>query len=178
MSEIKSSVPVLGFAAYSGTGKTTLLKQIIPLLKQKGLRVGIIKHAHHNFDIDHPGKDSYELRKSGADTMLIASSKRWALMVENENDDSDPSLLSLIEQIDTDSVDLILVEGFKHEFFPKIELRREQLNKDFLYPEDASIIAIATDSPLTGNRKYRDINQLDINSPEQIATFICDNFKL
>lgn len=178
MSESQSTVPVLGFAAYSGTGKTTLLKQLIPLLKERNIRLGIIKHAHHNFDIDHPGKDSYELRKSGADTMLIASRKRWALMVENESDNTDPSLLSLIEEINSTSLDLILVEGFKHEFFPKIELRRAELNKDLLFPEDTSIIAIATDTPLPNNEGLRDIKQLDINSPEQIASFICDNFKL
>ena len=176
MNSLETTTPVLGFAAYSGTGKTTLLTKIIPLLKQRNVRLGIIKHAHHNFDIDHPGKDSYQLRKSGAERMLIASKKRWALMVENDQDDQDPSLLSLIQKIDCTELDLILVEGFKHEFFPKIELRRAELKKDLLFPQDLSIIAIATDQPLASKENLREIKQLDINSPEQIATYICDNF--
>lgn len=176
MNDNQTSTPVLGFAAYSGTGKTTLLKKVIPLLKQRNVRLGIIKHAHHNFDIDHPGKDSYELRKSGADKMLIASKKRWALMVENADTDSDPSLFTLLEKIDMPSLDLVLVEGFKHEFFPKIELHRAALNKDPLFPDDSSIIAIATDTPLEKGVITREIEQLDINDPEQIASFICDKF--
>lgn len=172
----KHSIPILGFAAYSGTGKTTLLKQLIPQLKNRGIHLGVIKHAHHNFDIDHPGKDSYELRKSGAEQMLIASRKRWALIVEEEHNDEDPTLLSLIEKMDISCLDIILVEGFKNEFFPKIELRRAELSKDLLFPNDASIIAIATDNPLENTDNLRDIKQLDINNPEQIVTFICDNF--
>ena len=171
MSNIQSSIPVLGFAAYSGTGKTTLLKSIIPLLKERGLRLGIIKHAHHNFDIDHPGKDSYELRKAGADKMLIASSQRWALMVEEPLYDDSPSLQTLINKLADDSIDLIIVEGFKHEAFPKIEINRAGLNKDLLYPNDDSIIALVTD------RKFREdapVKILDINNPNQIVTFICD----
>lgn len=176
MNSTQPETPVLGFAAYSGTGKTTLLTRLIPLLKKRNIRLGIIKHAHHNFDIDHPGKDSYELRKSGADHMLIASRKRWALMVENEYDNEDPSLRFLIGKIDSPDLDLILVEGFKHEHFPKIELRRAELNKDLLFPQDNSIIALATDAPVNPAENLRKIDQLDINDPEQIATYICDNF--
>ena len=173
---IVSPVPVLGFAAYSGTGKTTLLTKIIPLLKEKNVRLGIIKHAHHDFDIDHPGKDSYELRKAGAEKMLIASSKRWALMVENNGHTAEPGLQTLIDHIDPESLDLILVEGFKHESFPKIELHRTEYNKDFIYPNDESIIAIATDKPLQISSESRPIKQLDINNSSDIAAFICDNF--
>lgn len=176
MATEKQQIPVLGFAAYSGTGKTTLLKKVIPLLKERNIHLGIIKHAHHNFDIDHPGKDSYELRKSGADQMLIASSKRWALMVENSSENSDPVLQELINRIDSSTVDLILVEGFKHETFPKIELRRAELDKDLMFPDDPSIIAIATDDTLDNTQQYRDIVQLDINNPHQIASFIEEHF--
>lgn len=178
MSISELSIPVLGFAAYSGTGKTTLLKKVIPLLKERNIRLAIIKHAHHNFDIDHPGKDSYELRKSGADQMLIASRKRWALMVENSGNDEDPSLLSLLEKLDLQALDLILVEGFKHEYFPKIELHRAALNKALLFPDDSSIIAIATDEQLSETARFREITQLDINKPEQIASFIYNQFSL
>lgn len=175
MADIISPVPILGFAAYSGTGKTTLLIKLIPLLKAKNIRLGIIKHAHHTFDIDQPGKDSYKLRKSGADIMLISSRNRWALMVENVSSTPEPSLQELIKQVDTSTLDLILVEGFKHERFPKIELHRKALNKEFMYPNDKSIVAIATDIPLPKTDIDRDIILLDINNPSHIVTFICDN---
>ena len=174
--KIVSPVPILGFAAYSGTGKTTLLTKVIPILKEKNVRLGIIKHAHHDFDIDHPGKDSYKLRKSGADKMLVASSKRWALMVENGTQNEEPDLQSLIKHIEPGSLDLILVEGFKRENFPKIELHRSEYNKDYIYRQDESIIAIATDGPLPTSDDRRPITQLDINKPSDIAAFICDNF--
>ena len=173
MTPIESPTPILGFAAYSGTGKTTLLTKIIPLLKDRNIRLGIIKHAHHEFDIDQPGKDSYKLRKAGAERMLIASSKRWALMVENEANDPEPSLQALIDELNAKSLDLILVEGFKHENYPKIELHRSDLNKEFMHPNDSSILAVATDTDQGDNIPIR---QLDINSPSQIVTFICDNF--
>ena len=176
MNDTNLSVPVLGFAAYSGTGKTTLLKQIIPILKSRNIRLGIIKHAHHEFDIDHPRKDSYELRKAGADRMLIASRKRWALMVENEIDSDDPTLLELLNEIDANKVDLILVEGFKHEYFPKIELRRAELKKDPMFPTDTSIIAIATNEDISDDVRDKMPDVLNINDPEQIADYICEKF--
>ena len=163
--------PILGFAACSGTGKTTLLKQLLPLLIQHDVRIGMIKHAHHNFDIDQPGKDSYELRKAGAAQMLIASSQRWALMVETPEQKSDPRLDELLTHLDQDQLDLILVEGFKHVAFPKLELHRVELQHPWLYPEDPSIIAIASNGPLPGNTA---LPQLDINEPGVIAGFILE----
>ena len=166
------TVPVLGFAAWSGTGKTTLLKQLLPLLQNEGVRVGMIKHAHHDFDIDHPGKDSYELRKAGARQMLIASARRWALMVENKDRQADPVLGELLSHLDTDRLDLILVEGFKHEAIPKIELHRRNVDKPWLYPDDPDILAVACDGPAPGDCA---LPQLDLNQPAVIARFILEN---
>ncbi len=159
--------PVLGFSAFSGTGKTTLLKQLIPLFADRGIRVAVIKHAHHDFDIDKPGKDSYELRKAGARQMLVASGKRWALMTETDLD-GDPELDTLVGRLDLDNIDLVLVEGFKHVSFAKIELRREALGKGLLYPDDPDIIAVASDHPDTACS----LPSLDINDIDAIATFI------
>ena len=164
---MNSPKPVLGFAAFSGTGKTTLLKQLIPLLAERGVRVSVIKHAHHDFDIDKPGKDSYELREAGARQMLVASARRWALMTETEGD-ADPALDSLIGHLDPDGIDLVLVEGFKHVPFPRIELHRPSLGHSLLHPEDSNIIAVATDEPVeTG-----DLPRLDLNNAAAIAQFI------
>lgn len=160
--------PVIGFAAWSGTGKTTLLVQLLPLLRQHGLRVAVIKHAHHAFDIDQPGKDSYELRKAGASPMLISSSRRTAIMIEKP-EETEPDLQDLLNRIAADEVDLVLVEGFKQWALPKIELYRHAVGKPLLYPDDAHIIAIAHDGllpqPVT-------IQQLDINNPHAICAFI------
>ena len=163
-----SRKPVIGFAAYSGAGKTTLLKKILPLLTAGGVRVAMIKHAHHAFDIDHPGKDSYELRKAGASQMLIASSRREALVIEKDTV-TEPDLNLLIGKLDQDSVDLILVEGFKNVPFPKIELFRASLGKAAIYPDDTSVIAIATDGELPAKT---DLPVLELNNPEQIVDFI------
>ena len=168
------TTPVLGFAAFSGTGKTTLLTNLIPRLKEKGLRIGMIKHAHHQFDIDKPGKDSYELRKAGAEQMLIASQKRWALMVETPEQKNDPDLNQLLQQMNHSKLELILVEGFKHVPFPKIELHRPSLGKDLLFPEDENIIAIATNEP--DSLKTR-LPILDLNKPMMIADFIVNFIK-
>jgi molybdopterin-guanine dinucleotide biosynthesis protein B len=161
-------VPVMGFAAYSGTGKTTLLKQLIPVLRQRGLRVGMIKHAHHGFDIDTPGKDSYELRKAGSSQTLVASSRRFALIVERE-DERRPRLDELIGRLDATQLDIILVEGFRHVPFPKIELHRPSQGKPLLFLEDDSIIAIASDAPLA---VPPGIDMLDLNDISGIADFV------
>jgi molybdopterin-guanine dinucleotide biosynthesis protein MobB len=168
MNALLHNPPVLGIAAWSGTGKTTLLIQLLPLLRAHGLRVGMLKHAHHEFDIDHPGKDSYELRKAGAEQMLIASNQRWALMVEAPVP-GDVSLWDMLAQLQRSALDLILVEGFRHERFPKLELHRAALGKPLLFPEDSAIIALASDTPIT-----TDLPRLDLNNPAAIATFIAD----
>jgi molybdopterin-guanine dinucleotide biosynthesis protein B len=162
--------PVLGFAAYSGAGKTTLLIKLLPLLTARGIRVGMIKHAHHSFDIDRPGKDSYELRQAGASQMLVASARREALMIEKA-EASEPDLEQLIARLDQATLDLILVEGFKHVPFPKIEVFRAAVGKPAIYPGDASVIAIATDGALPAGS---DLPVLDINNPETVAAFVYD----
>jgi len=172
MTNIKTSIPIIGFAAYSGTGKTTLLINIIPLLKKHGLEVGVIKHAHHNFEIDQPGKDSYEIRKAGANQMLIGSKKRWALMVEQEKDDQRTRLQEYISKLDHGKLDIILVEGFKTEAIPKIELHRPSLGYSLISNSDESIIAIATDAPLS---EGSELTVLDLNNYEMIVEYIIDN---
>lgn len=167
-----SEIPVLGFAAYSGTGKTSLLTRVLPLLKQQNIRTAVIKHAHHAFDIDRRGKDSYELRKAGAAQMLIGSEKRWALIVENDPG-TRTTLADFIAQLDHDKLDLILVEGFKPAVIPKIELVRPSLGMKPFYPEDKSIIAVATDDELPVKT---DLPILDLNQPDQIVEFIVDHF--
>jgi molybdopterin-guanine dinucleotide biosynthesis protein B len=169
---IKSDVPVLGVAAYSGTGKTTLLRRILPQLRARGLRVAMVKHAHHSFDTDVPGKDSYELRKAGATQMLVASRHRWALVTET-GDAAEPRLEELLAHLDHASLDLILVEGFKAESFPKIELHRPSQGHPLLCTLDPSIIALAADALLPHTPL---IPLLDLNKPEAIVDFILRDF--
>lgn len=157
---------LLAITAYSGTGKTTLLKAIIPILKQGGIRVGLIKHTHHSMDVDTPGKDSYELRKAGAEQTMVASNQRWALMTETPAQQQ-IDLHELARKMDTSALDLILVEGFKQEEINKIVLFRQTLKRPLSDLLDEYVIAIATDSPLSTSRR-----QLDINQPQQIADFI------
>jgi len=161
-------IPVFGFCAASGTGKTTLLKQLVPLLRARGLRVGVVKHTHHAFEVDRPGKDSYELRKAGATEMLIASGKRWALMADTDRE-GDPILAELLNRFDQDNLDLVLVEGFRHESFPKIELHRIALNRPLIFPEDSHVVAVACDGPLS---RPTGLPLLDLDDPSAIASFI------
>lgn len=168
----KANIPVLGFAAASGTGKTTLLSRIIPLLKTQGLRIGLIKHSHHDFQIDQPGKDSFRLREAGASPVMLVSSHRRAIITEI-TPQQEPSLQLELKHFVHCDLDLILVEGFTGEEFPKIELHRTLLNKPFLYPNDANIIAIASDSTLN---LPEHLTQLDINNPKIIADFIQNLF--
>ncbi|MDE9498864.1 molybdopterin-guanine dinucleotide biosynthesis protein B [Xenorhabdus bovienii] len=161
-----TTLPLLGITAYSGTGKTTLLKQIIPLLRQQNIRVGLIKHTHHNMDVDQPGKDSYELRKAGAAQTLVASQQRWALMTETP-DLPKLDLHYLASRFDADSLDLVLVEGFKEEAIAKIALYRHGLNIVFDQILDPHVIAIASDTPLATS-----LPQLNINQPQQVTAFI------
>ena len=164
-----TTLPLLGFAGFSGAGKTTLLTAVLPLLVQHGVRIGMIKHAHHNFDIDQPGKDSYVLRKAGAGQMLIASSKRWALMVENDGGENDPDLNVLLEHLDHSRLDLILVEGFKYAAIPKIEVHRAGLGHPLLFGADRDIIALACDD---ATQTGAPITRLNINHPDEVAAFI------
>ena len=162
-------VPVLGIAAWSGTGKTTLLTRLIPLLREAGLRLALIKHAHHTFDIDHPGKDSYELRKAGADQILLGSRERLAVIRERRV--AEPTLEEMLALVDTDSADLILVEGFKHEALRKIELHRPALGRPLLFPEDPGIIAVACDAPLP---RATTLPLLTLGDPAGVARFILE----
>lgn len=163
-----AQIPVLGFVAASGTGKTTLLAELIPILKQNGLRIGLIKHSHHDFEIDRPGKDSFRLRKAGASSVMLVSRYRRAMITEF-TPEKEPRLDDQLKQFDQSELDLILVEGFRAEQFPKIELHRPSLEKPLLYPNDPDIIAIVTDAALQ-TPDY--LMQLELNRPEMIAAFI------
>ncbi|MDF4480913.1 bifunctional molybdopterin-guanine dinucleotide biosynthesis adaptor protein MobB/molybdopterin molybdotransferase MoeA [Vibrio parahaemolyticus] len=160
------NIPILGFAAYSGTGKTTLLEALLPKLTEAGLRIGMLKHAHHNFDVDKPGKDSYRLRKAGASQMLIASRNRYALMTETP--EAEAEFEYLLTRFDEDKLDVVLVEGCKNIAFPKIELHREEVGKPWLYPHDDNIIAIASDSAELDS----ELPQMNINDLDAIAQFV------
>lgn len=168
----RTEVPVLGFAAFSGTGKTTLLTQLIPALNLRGLRVGLIKHSHHDFEIDQPGKDSFRLRAAGASPVLLVSKYRRAIITEFSTH-AEPTLPEQLKCLEQEELDLILVEGFRDESFPKIELHRSTLDNPLLYPNDPHIIAIASDVELTTPAH---LVTLDINRPEQIADFIHQYF--
>jgi molybdopterin-guanine dinucleotide biosynthesis adapter protein len=161
-------IPLLGFVAASGTGKTTLLTKLIPLLKNHGLRIGLIKHSHHNFDIDHQGKDSYRLREAGASPVMLVSPYRRAIITELTSV-QEPCLNEQLTLFDQSELDLVLIEGFKAEAYPKIEIHRAALKHPLLYPDDPYIIAIATDTPLQ-TPDY--LTQLDLNHPQYIADFI------
>ncbi len=164
--------PLVGFAAYSGSGKTTLLTQLIPLFKIKGLRIAVIKHSHHLFDIDQPGKDSYQFRSAGSDTVLLASKRRRAIMTEFAVE-KEPRLIDQLAHLNLIDIDLVLVEGFKAERFPKIEIHRPEHGKPLLYPNDSSILAVASNSKLT---LPQHLKLLDLNNPPVIADFILESF--
>lgn len=163
----RPNLPLLGFAAYSGTGKTTLLEALLPKLTAAGLRIGLLKHAHHDFDVDKPGKDSYRLRKAGASQMLIASRNRHALMTETP--DAEAEFDYLLTRFDAEKLDVILVEGCKNIAFPKIELHRAEVGKPWLYPHDQNIIAIAADEAVETA-----LPQMHINDLDAIADFVLD----
>lgn len=164
---LRFAKPVLGFAAFSGTGKTTLLVKLLPLMKLQGLRVAMIKQTHHNFEIDKPGKDSFELRKAGADQVLLSSGRRCAVITEFAGEKK-PDLPELIDRLDLDNIDLVLVEGFKHLAFAKIELHRPSTAKRLIFPGDSSVIAVASDSQIDTGA----LPLLNINEPEEVAGFV------
>lgn len=160
---------VFGFAGFSGVGKTTLIEQLIPLLIGRGIRVSVIKHAHHEFDIDRPGKDSYRHREAGAYEVLITAKKRWVLMHELR-DEVEPELQEQIARLSP--CDLVIVEGFKRSEIPKIEIWREANGKPMMYPEDVNIVAVACDTQID----CKGLPLLPLNDPAAIAQFICDTF--
>ena len=148
---------VIGFAGWSGAGKTTLIVRLIPELNRRGFRVSTIKHAHHNFDLDQPGKDSYEHRAAGAEEVLVASANRVALMRELRGA-PEPSLAELLRLLK--NVDLVLVEGFKRDPLPKIEVFRAANGKPPLYPDDRNIVALISDSEPSGRLPHASIDDI------------------
>jgi molybdopterin-guanine dinucleotide biosynthesis protein B len=159
-------VRLFGFAGYSGSGKTTLIENVIPVLIGRGLRVSLIKHAHHAFDVDQPGKDSYRHRQAGATEVMLTSARRWILMHENV----DQPEAELPEQLHRLSpCDLVLVEGFKNQPMPKLEIHRKAHGAPFLFDGDPHIVGIATDERIeTG------LPQFELEAYEALATFVVE----
>jgi len=138
---------IIGLAGWSGSGKTTLVTKVIPVLTGRGLKVATVKHAHHEFDTDQPGKDSWLHRRAGASEVAIVSSKRWAIMHELQ-DEPEPPLAEILARLSP--ADLVIVEGFKRHRHPKLEVYRAIVGKPLLHPDDDCIVAIAADAPLPG----------------------------
>jgi len=161
---------VFGFAGYSGSGKTTLIEQLIPRLVQRGLRVSLIKHAHHTFDVDQPGKDSYRHRHAGASEVLVTSSRRWVLMHELRGA-PEPSFEEQIKHMSP--CDLLLVEGFKFAPIPKLEVWRAETGEALLHPNDPHIVAVASDA-----RVKTRLPLLDLNDADGIASFVLKETRL
>ena len=163
---------VIGFAGFSGSGKTTLVERVIPALKLRGLRVSVVKHAHHSFDIDHPGKDTFRHREAGAFEVVVASDRRLALMREFEQ----PAQLTVHQLLAElwDGVDWVLVEGFKSSNLLKVEVWREQAGKQARYLDDDFVVAIATDA--AGRLPHETLRPvLDLNDPDSVAQWLVDN---
>ncbi|HVC57115.1 MAG TPA: molybdopterin-guanine dinucleotide biosynthesis protein B [Stellaceae bacterium] len=159
---------IFGLAGWSGSGKTTLMAGLIPELVARGLKVSTIKHAHHEFDIDQPGKDSWRHRQAGAGEVMVASSRRWALMHELRGQ-PEPTLDELVAQMSP--VDLLLVEGFKSHPHPKLEVHRPSLGKPLIYLDDPYVVAIAADEPVAAP-----VPLLPLGDPAAVARFILDHF--
>lgn len=153
---------VIGLAGWSGAGKTTLVAKLIPCLVGRGLRVSTIKHAHHGFDVDQPGKDSHTHRAAGASEVLVSSANRWALVHELRGA-AEPSLSTLLKKLAP--VDLVIVEGFKHQTHPKLEVHRAAVGEPLLHPDDRHIVAIASDRPLPSAR----VPVVDLDDIDAIA---------
>lgn len=166
------SIPIVGICAWSGTGKTTLISQLIPLLRAQGLRLAVIKHAHHKVELDRPGKDTFRFQAAGAEQVILASNKSRAVLYE-QNEQAEVSLKSALALVNQASIDLILVEGFKHENLPKIEVHRPTLGDPLLYPHDPQIIAIASDEPLPLPANTS-VVPLDLKQPAHIVEFILE----
>lgn len=155
---------IFGFAGYSGSGKTTLIEQLIPLFTARGVKVSLVKHAHHTFDVDQPGKDSHRHRKAGCSEVLVTSSRRWALIHELRGA-PEPELAEHVKRISP--CDLLLVEGYKRERIPKLEVYRAEVGEPLIHPHDENIVAIASDV-----RIETTLPQLDLNAPPLIAEFV------
>ena len=153
-----------GFAGWSGSGKTTLIEKLIPLFVQRGLRVSLIKHAHHSFDVDVPGKDSYRHRHAGATQVMVTSSRRWVLMHELRGA-QEPSFEEQLKHLSP--CDLLLVEGYKYAPIPKLEVWRAETGEGLLHPNDPHIVAVATDTRLATK-----LPQLGLDDHQGIAAFI------
>ena len=161
---------IFGFAGWSGSGKTTLIERLIPLLVERGLTVSLVKHAHHSFDVDQPGKDSYRHRHAGCTEVLIGSSRRWALVHELRGA-PEPGFDELVARLSP--CDLLLVEGFKRERIPKLEVYRVSVGEPLLHPDDPDIVAIASDQRLDTK-----LPQLDLNDVTAIAAFVLRHLEL
>ncbi len=157
-----------GIAGWSGSGKTTLVRRLVPEFIGRGLTVSTVKHAHHDFDIDRPGKDSFEHRAAGAKEVMVASSVRWALMHEGRGE-AEPALDELVERMAP--VDLILIEGFKSERYEKLEVHRPSLGKQPLFINDSNVVALASDTSVDGIA----LPVLDLDDVAAIADFIVDH---
>jgi molybdopterin-guanine dinucleotide biosynthesis protein B len=162
---------VFGLAGWSGSGKTTLVTRLLPALVRRGLSVSTVKHAHHEFDIDQPGKDSFRHREAGAAEVLISSTRRWALMHEHRGA-REPALAELL--VHMSKVDLVIVEGFKREPMPKLEVHRPALGKPLLCREDPDIVAVASDAPVANLA----VPLLALGDIEAIAAFILAHCRL
>ena len=156
---------IIGLAGWSGSGKTTLLAKVIPRIVARGLKVSTLKHAHHGFDVDQPGKDSHTHRMVGATEVLVGSANRWALVHELRGQ-AEPGLAALLAKLSP--VDLVLVEGYKRESHPKLEVYRAALGKPLLHPEDSAIVAVASDEPLPAAR----VPVVDLDDVERIADLL------
>ena len=163
---------VFGLAGWSGSGKTTLVTRLLPALLQRGVTVSTVKHAHHEFDVDQPGKDSYRHREAGATEVMIASERRWALMHELRGA-AEPSLADLLRHMSP--VDLVIVEGFKRTAMPKLEIHRPALGKPLLAREDSDIVAIASDMPVAG---LGTLPRFALDDVGAIAGFIIDHLHI
>ena len=161
---------IFGFAGWSGSGKTTLIEQLIPRFTKRGLRVSLIKHAHHTFDVDQPGKDSYRHRHAGASEILVTSSRRWVLMHELRGA-HEPSFEEQVKRISP--CDLLLVEGFKHAPIPKLEIWRAATGEPLLHPNDPHIVAVASDTKIETK-----LPLLNLNDVEAISGFILKHLRL
>ena len=157
---------VFGFAGYSGSGKTTLIENIIPVLVSQGIRVSLIKHAHHAFDVDQPGKDSYRHRQAGASEIMLTSAKRWILMHEIL-DQQEPELPEQLRRMS--SCDIVLIEGFKKQPIPKLEIHRKAHGVPFLFTDDPHIVGIATDEPLDTK-----LPQFSLDNYVALSAFVLD----